>query len=104
VIPDFRQDVSIIAQPLGGPAVAPAAVVTLAQENDVIGSMALAPGDNVVMGGFPVLLEGFAPVVEVVVWKGSYVNWMLAAVGVVAAGAVGWAASRFMGRRRRGRR
>ncbi len=99
VIPDFRQDVSIIAQPLGGPAVTPAAIVTLTQENDVVGSMALAPGDNAVMDEFPVLLEGFAPVVEVVVWRDSFLNWMLAALGVVAVGAVGWGVSWFLGRR-----
>ncbi len=99
VIPGFRQDVSIVAQPLGGPAVAPAAIVTLSQDNEVVGSMALAPGDTVVMGEFPVLLEGFAPVVEVVVWKGSYVRWILVALGVVAVGAVGWGISLFAGRR-----
>jgi len=96
VIPDFRRDVSIIAQALGGPAAAPAAIVTLAQENSVVGSMALAPGDSVVMGEFPVLLEGFAPVVEVVMWKGSYLSWVLGALGVVVAGAVGWAVSWFV--------
>ncbi|GAB4250123.1 MAG: hypothetical protein Kow00122_07650 [Thermoleophilia bacterium] len=102
VIPTFRPDVSILTQPQRGPALSPAAVVTLRQANEVVGSRALAPGDAVVMGDFPVLLEGFAPVVDVVLWKGSFVWGILAALGVTIGGGLGWTAVRVLARRRRG--
>lgn len=101
VIPEFDPTVSIILQPLGGPPEAPAAVVTLAQANDMVGSRAFAPGDKAVMGDFVVLLERYAPVVTVVASTRSFAFWILLAFGVAAVGGCGRVLSGLIARRQK---
>jgi hypothetical protein len=101
VLPSFDPSISIIMQPLGGPATKPAAVVALAQENDQVGSRALAPGEKVVMGDFVVLLDGYAPVVSLVVSTRSFAPWILVAFGVMVIGGLGLLGFRLIVRRRR---
>ena len=85
VLPDFRSDVSIIDQPLGGPAARPAAVLAVYKNGVLVGSQAIAPGEAKVIDALTVGVDGFAPVVEISLSRHS---WFFPAALALAVSAV----------------